>query len=69
MSLPAQVEGGNHAFFGSVVDGTTTRYVFFFLGVLLVFFSAHGEGSLVIGTAFLLHCIERDDYTNRHYVD
>ena len=47
----------------------TTRYVFFFLGVLLVFFPAHGEGSLVISTASLLHCIEQDDYTDRHYVD
>ena len=56
-------------FLGSLIDGTTTCYVFFFPGVLLVFFLAHGEGSLVIGTASLLHCIERDRYTNRHYVN
>ena len=55
-------------FLGSVADGTTTRYVFF-PSVLLIFFPAHSEGSLVIGTASLLHCIERDDYTDRHYVD
>jgi hypothetical protein len=36
-------------FLGSVADGTTTHYVFFFLGVLLVFSPAHGEGSLMIG--------------------
>jgi hypothetical protein len=57
---------------GSVTDGTT-RYVivffFFFPGVLLVFSPAHGKGSLVIGTASLLHYIERDDYTDMHYVD
>ena len=56
-------------FLGCVADDTTTRYVFFFLGVLLVFFLAHSESSLVIGTASLLHCIEWDDYTDRHYVD
>jgi hypothetical protein len=48
-------------FLGSVADGTTTHYVFFF-------FPAHG-GSLVIDTTSLLYCIERDDYTDRHYVD
>ena len=56
-------------FLGSLIDGTTTCYVFFFPGVLLVFFLAHGEGSLVIGTAFLLHCIERDRYIDMHYVN
>ena len=34
-------------------------------GEVIVFFPV----SLVIGIAFLLHCIERDDYTNKHYVD
>ena len=32
---------------------------------VIVFFPV----SLVIGTASILHCIERDDYTNKHYVD
>jgi hypothetical protein len=32
---------------------------------VIVFFPV----SLVIGIASVLHCIERDDYTNKHYVD
>jgi hypothetical protein len=48
-------------FWESVAGDTTTRYVFFF--------PAHGEGSLVIDAASLLHCIKRDDYTDIHYVD
>ena len=56
-------------FLGSVADGTTPRYVFFFLCVFLVFLLVHGEGSLVINTTSLVHCIKRDHYTDRHYVD
>ena len=46
---------------GSVIDGMTTRYV--------PFLPAQGEGSLVIGTASLLHCIVWDNYIDMHYVD
>jgi hypothetical protein len=34
-------------------------------GEVIVFFPV----SLVISIAFVLHCIEHDDYTNKHYVD
>jgi len=46
---------------GSVVGGTTTRIILFFLVAI------HIIG--LIGTATLLHDIERDDYFDRRYVN
>ena len=48
-------------FLGSVVGGTTTRIILFFL------VATHVIG--LIGTATLLHGIERDDYSDRRYVN
>ena len=51
-------------FLGSVVGGMTTRYVY----VLFFPVSVHIEGPPLIGTASHLHCNERDNYTDMHYV-
>ena len=48
----------------SVAGGTTTHYVY----VLFFLVSAHVEGPPLIDSASHLHCNERDDYTDRHYV-
>jgi hypothetical protein len=58
---------------GSVFD-TSTRIYYCSVDFLftrycsVVFLFTQGKGAR-IGTATFLHCIERDDYTNKRYVD
>jgi hypothetical protein len=47
---------------------TTTRYFFFFLFVIGSFLLPV-RGWKECDTASFLHCIERDDYTDKCYVD
>jgi hypothetical protein len=63
---------GLHVILGSAF-GTTTRYFFFLFVVGLAIvcdrIAALLEGVNTGGTTSFLHCIERDDYTDKCYVD
>jgi hypothetical protein len=49
--------------FGECLRHDYSHPLLFVIGALLL-----GKGAK-IGTATFLHCIERDDYTDKHYVD
>jgi hypothetical protein len=63
LNLPARVKAGNHVFGECSLAADSHRLL---LGGAVII---HVPEFLVIGIASFLHCIEWDDYINRHYVD